>query len=96
MKLNVLGQRVTVISRKDLRLEESADGIYYALESKIELDKSLNKDEKLRALLHEMVHAVCARLGLSSTGVSSDVEEILCEGVANVIADNINVIKSLR
>lgn len=89
MTLNVLGQRVRIVSRKNLRRDENADGMYSIDKSLIELDSELSKDEKLRALIHELVHVVWLRIGLQSTKVSEDIEEILCEAIANSVSENL-------
>lgn len=42
---------------------------------------------KLQAQLHEEIHAVLNRLGLNSTDLSSDAQEIICEGLSTYFTE---------
>jgi hypothetical protein len=42
---------------------------------------------KKQAILHEEIHAVLNRLGLNSTDLSLDAQEIICEGLATYFTE---------
>ena len=41
-----------------------------------------------QAIMHELLHAVIDRLCLHQTSLSKDIEEILCDGIANFLTEN--------
>lgn len=85
MKLNILGQEITV-SRK--KLENNLAGRYDPNASTIEICESLSAQDAVHTLLHEIVHAALHRGGISQTSIHHDLHEIICEVVATAIAEN--------
>ena len=85
--LNVFGQRVSVSVVKNLALHYGAVGQYNPTEKSIQLEENQSRDEMTRSLIHEACHSMCHRVGLSQS-ISRELEEILCEGVSNLIFEN--------
>jgi Zn-dependent peptidase ImmA (M78 family) len=85
-KVNVLG-RVVPIYRLDLG--ESPFHAYYDLDNKtITMDSSLKGELFMHVLLHEIGHAIFCRGGLQQTQISHDLQELIVEQFATVIAEN--------
>lgn len=49
------------------------------------------KDHTIHTYIHELVHAMCDRIGLRQTGLQLEIEEIICEGVATVITEAFDI-----
>lgn len=87
--INVLGKKVKVVE-KDLS-QEHLCGKYTYEDCLIEIDISMNKEQKVQTLLHEVIHATLHRAGVKQTSISHDTEEIICDQVAKVISENFNI-----
>jgi len=89
MKLNVFGkvfkvhvcQQDSVVARVNYNLQ------------KIEIDPSQKGQKFDECLIHEVIHAVFDRIGVGSTKLAPDFEEIICDSVAKVISENFKLVK---
>ena len=65
----------------------------------ITLDENIKDDgidSVSRALLHELVHAVFFRTGLDQTSIDDDLQEVICENIANCIGESFWIIPKGR
>ena len=93
--VTVLGFKFKIVTKLPRKLPEATareinlEGLYGCFlpnEGIIYINKSLNDEQQLRTLLHELTHAIVHRSGLRFTlSWSEDLEEILCEAMANTI-----------
>lgn len=83
--VNVLGRQIKVIYKE---IDNRYCGLYYNDEGIIEISKSLSREKAHETLIHELVHAVFFRAGLDQTGISHDIQEIICDQVAKVLCEN--------
>lgn len=91
---NVFGKKVQII-RDDLALsKQDLHGLYIPSQYKIFYNGS-EKEEAIKTLIHELVHAVCHITGLKQTSLSDDIEEIIAENISQAIVENL-VIKMKR
>lgn len=80
---NVFGATVAIEFVKEL---ENA-GEYCPNDRLIKICRDKNKDKEKLALLHEMVHAICDRCGISQA-IPNELEEILCENISHAFFEN--------
>lgn len=90
MILKVLGKNVKVVFT-DLEAE-NLYGRFWIEANVIEIDKKLKKEQKTATILHELIHAVIQRSGLNNV-IAPDTEEIVCDQIAKVIAENFHLKK---
>jgi len=85
--INVLGKRIKITYTKDLEKNHGALGLFDPIKWQIDIDYrvSLDKNALQLVLLHELVHALFERVGVTSTDLNENVEEILAECVANFV-----------
>lgn len=55
----------------------------------ITIRKDLTHESKVETLFHELGHALMWRLGMSNTAMPNDIEEIIVEGFANFIMEDL-------
>lgn len=88
--LNVFGQRTQVTLVKNLALHFGCVGQYNPQNKTIQLESDQSNDELCKSLIHESIHAMAHRTGISQS-ISRELEEIFAESVSNLIFDNFNV-----
>ncbi len=85
--LDVLG--LTVILKESKEPEKfEALGVYCKVGKTIDIIPGLSGKLRSNTIMHELVHATLDRLG---TQFDDQLEEILCESIANAITDNFHV-----
>lgn len=90
-RISVLGQEVK-IEYVDLGVSSNY-GEYHDDCSTILIDKNLSEDIMMQTLLHEVVHVVCARLGISGQSeFPALVEEVLAETFSKAIIQNFRLL----
>lgn len=88
---DVLGKKIKVIFRD--MTEEAICGHYLYMDNIIEVNTAMNRETQEVTLIHELVHAVMYRSGVTNTKISSDTEEVICDQVAKVITENFKLVK---
>ena len=91
MKLKIFGQMIRVLKEHDLTETQGARGLCFQDKKLIFIDSDLTGDEYLQTLLHEVVHAVIQRTGIHESGLTDEVEEIICDNVATAIVENFKI-----
>ena len=84
----IKGKKWKISYRKKLEGNElDTQGLCVYEKRTILLLKSLTEDEILEVLYHELVHASLYEAHLNSnSGLSSDIEEIICDSIADLLA----------
>lgn len=87
--LNILGQKVKII---EMDLEGSLLGFYKYKEQFIALEEKedCHTPDKMNTLIHECVHAVFHRSGVTQA-LSNELEEVICENIATMIIENFDL-----
>lgn len=85
--LNVFGSKVAVLQVKNLSFTQGILGQYDPQTNKIIIDSEQGNDEKTKTIIHEAVHALLKRVGVTQT-MSQEIEEVICVGVENLIFEN--------
>lgn len=87
--LNIFGKSVPILK---LDLEGNL-GLFDPKDFTISLDNSLDEDpiELMATELHELIHAVAERTGLTRTSIHADVWETICENISRAIVENYEV-----
>ncbi len=86
--LNILGEKVKIIESD---LQGALLGAYLYRERVIQIEKKeIHTPDKMSTLIHEMVHAVFARSGVTQA-ISNELEEIICENIATMITENFDL-----
>jgi hypothetical protein len=69
------------------------DGLADWVERTIWLDRSLPREEKLRVLLHEIIHIILDEYHMHETGGIKETfaEEVVCAGVSQTLLDIFNL-----
>lgn len=80
---NVFGKTVAIEVVEDL---EDA-GQFCSRQSLIKVLKEKDKGQQQLHLLHEFVHAICYRTGLTQA-ISSELEEVVCEVISHAFYEN--------
>jgi hypothetical protein len=83
--LNIFGKGFPIV-REDIIGSHNSLGLFD--NEKIILDISLDGDELIQTELHELIHAVAERTGLTRTSINGDLWEVLCENIARAIVEN--------
>lgn len=65
-------------------------GEFYPKESLIKVLKDKDKGQVQLHLLHEFVHAVCHRTGLTQA-IPSELEEVVCEVISHAFHENFSL-----
>lgn len=91
MKLKYIFGRPTAIieSQDPLDLEAGVQALFIPCEGE-EFDLIfINPDcaNKPQALLHEELHAILNRIGINSTDLNPDVQEMICESVSTYLLE---------
>lgn len=88
LTLNVFGVKTPVILTK----LEHFRGIFDPNRQEIYISESMPKREVMATIIHEVIHAIFERTGLNQAhGIAPDVQEIICENVANWFDENTKV-----
>lgn len=90
-KVNVFGLSVPIIQKKGLVASTGCMAYFDPVSKTIVMDASLSKEEYLSTLIHEVIHAVFHRAGLSQAKISASVQEIICEQIATTIFENFSL-----
>lgn len=91
MTLDILGMKVKV-KYSDLN-KENLCGKYVYDEKTIYVNSTLNRETQHVTLIHEFLHAVFDRAGLTQAKITSDAQEIICDQFAKALTENFKVIK---
>jgi Zn-dependent peptidase ImmA (M78 family) len=91
MKLDIFGKKVKLKYIKDLSTKKGVYGEYNPEKSTIVISKELKGDLKKITEIHEFAHAVFNRLGLHNASFSTDIEEIICDGLATALIENAEI-----
>ena len=91
MKFNVFGKIVTLKEVKNLSSDRGIYGEYNPKSSVIIISKELKGDIRKITELHEFFHSCINRLGLHNAQLSSDLEEILVDGLATALVENASI-----
>jgi hypothetical protein len=84
MKLNIFGKTVPILFaniRKD-----GFDGLFDPFNWTITIDDK--NHDKFSTIIHEMVHSIHYRVGITQTKINQDTQEILAETLAIAIKEN--------
>lgn len=90
MKFNVMGKQIKIVL-KSMPIDEDDPkcvGLYIPEKSLIYVSKDESPQEQLIIAMHEILHALIHRCGLSQTSLTHDNEEIICEVFSNFIIEN--------
>jgi Zn-dependent peptidase ImmA (M78 family) len=90
MQFNVYGQKIIVKKIKNLR-STGAYGTYNPKTKQIEIDASLKGELLVHTLLHELIHALCDRLGYHNAMLSHDLEELIADNIPSMLLENFTV-----
>lgn len=86
--LNIFGKSFPIV-REDI-LEKQGNLGLFDLE-KIILDQSLDGVELIETEIHEAIHAIAERTGLTRTSISSDLWEVIAENIARALVENYRI-----
>jgi Zn-dependent peptidase ImmA (M78 family) len=89
-KIQVLNYPYSIIEKRNLARDSHCDGVCDATNKIILLDKDLHKDDKLRVLMHEIMHAIQFESGFCEV-LDRQTQEILSETVAGFLTATINI-----
>ena len=92
--INILGQDLQVIEGPLDRMYGCYDYIQKCIFIDTEVHKKWNEDIQA-TFIHEMIHAVSKRVGLNQS-IDRDIEEIICESIANSITDNFILVPKVK
>lgn len=81
--VDIFGETYKIEYKKNL----GNDGVCHKDTKLIEIDDSLTGLEFKKTLIHEYIHAVCSRLGISQA-IGSEVEEVIAESFSNFFNDH--------
>lgn len=92
-KLRIFGvdHKVTVsdklpVDAKELGMSEDLMGLAWVLEDKIWINKSIPGQSQTKVLLHEAVHHLLYKSGVSQS-VPAELEEVLCQLFAHLYTE---------
>lgn len=89
MKVDILGKKVTIkrTARKTMSKEFGypVDGYFCPSKYEIHIAKDMEKEKFKQTLLHELIHVCMNRVGADQV-ISPELQEILCESIANSLA----------
>lgn len=88
--LEIKGKKWTVEYKWNLRDEDgkAMDGLCLTKEKKIQIDRSLSKEDKWDTFLHELTHA---QLFEAHLDLPLEVEEIICEANVDLLKTHFNL-----
>jgi hypothetical protein len=84
----VFGSKISVSLVPNLTANTGALGQYY--KKAILIEACQDKENLEKTFLHEIIHALSDRIGLNQA-ISRELEEIVCESVANLIYENFDL-----
>jgi len=76
--------------------EIGTEGLCDKEERVIYIEKSLDLYDKENTFVHELIHAINYELKLGQTSLTSDVEEIICQGIADFFCENFRLIPKTK
>lgn len=85
----IFGKKCPIVKKKLVGLY----GYFDKEEFKIYIDPTIcDTDEKfMHTLIHEMIHGVLYRISVGQTGLSPDLEEIICDSVATQMLETFDI-----
>jgi len=86
--LNIFGKGFPVL-RQDILESHDALGLFD--NDKIIVDISLSGLEEIATELHEVIHAVAERSGLTRTSIHPDLWEVICENISRAMVENYDI-----
>lgn len=86
--LNIFGKKFPVI-RADILTTQGNLGFFDL--NNIILDVSLEGEELVGTEIHELIHAVAERTGLTVTSIHADVWEVICENISRALIENYDI-----
>ena len=90
MKLNIFGLDYKLLKVNELETGGVANLNYQTRTMKVL--KTMKGQRYDECVIHEMVHAVFDRIGVGSTKLHPDFEEIICDSVAKVVSENFKLV----
>ena len=91
MVFEVHGKKIDVKKIRRLMLTKGAAGTFNTKNNVIEVDSSLTGQELIHTYMHELIHALCARLSLENCDLSHDLEEILADNIPTMLLENFDI-----
>lgn len=91
MKFFVFGKACKVKKVKNLTIDKGATASFSGDDFSITYCDSVKDVKLLHALIHELIHATCDRLGLENTSLTDDVEEIFADNIPEVLLENFDI-----
>jgi Zn-dependent peptidase ImmA (M78 family) len=94
----VFGKKIKVFYKNGkLNDEDSLAGFFDPVNWVIYIDARQSKLDQTKTLIHELVHCVFHRNGYHQTNIDLNLEEMLCENIAEMLLSNFNLTqKSLK
>ena len=92
-KLSIFGQTWQVVEQHKIPSDDDKElaGLACKESKTIHIEKLQDVEAKLHTLIHEVGHAMFARVGLNQTEISSDIEEVIVENFATVMCENFDI-----
>jgi hypothetical protein len=87
--IDILGKSYRVRVKE---IDESVARVNYSLQI-IEINPCQKGQKFDECLIHEIIHATFDRIGVGSTKLNSDIEEIFCDSIAKVISENFKLVR---
>lgn len=92
-KLQVLGLKVAI--KMKVPQDPQADAEWHPEFNEIWINPH-TEDDRMALILHELFHVIWLRAGIYQTRIIEQVEEILAEGFANTIRENITTLYQIH
>lgn len=91
MKFNVYGRDIEVKKVPKLIMTKGVAASYCLKTKSIEIDSALKGEDMIHAYIHELIHALCDRIGLINCDFSHDLEELLADNVPAMLLENFEI-----
>lgn len=93
-RYTIFGKTIRVFYKiGPLNKEDTLRGYYDPENKVIYIDARQSRQEQLQTTIHELVHGLVDRLGFHQTNFDHNLEELLCENVAEMLLENFNISK---
>jgi len=86
----IFGEIIPVAKKEWLREDMEADAYFDDRTLEIFIEEELDEEQAMKALIHEVGHAMFNRIGFSQ-GISKDLEETIVEAYSTMIVENFNI-----